>query len=755
MSAQEATPRYYFSSYAGLASAGTRDGPAQAAQFNRPKGLTVDALGNVYVVDSSHTVRKIATNGVVSTVAGKPGDSSSVDGPVSTARFLLAGGIAVNPAGTLYVTSYSCLRQINANGTVTTLAGLLVDDPAERRLQDGTGTQARFDGLAGLTIDSSGVLYAGDTLNRAVRRITTAGVVTTVAAASFRYPHDLTIDGAGAIYVADGGTSVRKIEPDGRVTTWAGTPDVPGSQDGTGPAAAFEHLWGIAADLSGKIYAAEGAGTIRAITPSATVSTFAGDRNTRGYADGIGLAASFANPAALATDVAGNVYVADEFNNVIRKITPAAVVSTLAGMPPIRSRGAVDGSGVDARFNDPRAIAVTADGICYVADSANHVIRKIAQDGTVSTFAGGVGQPGAADGTGTTARFDYPDGVAVDQSGNVYVIDNTNAVRKITSAGVVSTLVASAPASTRSFTCIAIAPSGDLYVGEFKGGGQSYPAVVRRITAEGEVTIDARVASWPHSIYSGMAFGAEGTLYVCDRTYNTVVRVKATASERIASPLSDPTAIAIDTSGRIILGGNYGQVGRLAPDGSGEILGGIGFQMAQHDGVGTDALFHRVTGVTVDASGAIYVACADNTVRKGVVAGTPTISAQPQSLTVAPGVAAMFSVTAAAVPAPTYQWFFNGQPIAGATTSAYTINSARTADAGEYTVVVSNDLGSVTSSKGTLSLTNPANPGNPGTGGTGGGGAPSLWFMAAVSALVATRYCAGAIRPHIESRVSG
>jgi hypothetical protein len=221
-----------------------------------------------------------------------------------------------------------------------------------------------------------------------------------------------------------------------------------------------------------------------------------------------------------------------------------------------------------------------------------------------------------------------------------------------------------------------------------------------------------------------------------------VIKVTATATEGMRTPVDAPTGIALDPAGRIVVSGNYGQVGRINPDGSGEILGGVRFQQVHHDGVGTDALFSSVTGVTVDASGVIYVACADNTIRKGVVATAPVISTQPQHLTVAAGAAALFSVTTAAVPAPTYQWFFNGLPITGATTSSYRVSAARADDAGDYIVVVTNALGSVTSSKGTLAVTpaTPSNNGNTGAGGSGGGGAPSLWFMAVLPALAATRH---------------
>ena len=182
--------------------------------------------------------------------------------------------------------------------------------------------------------------------------------------------------------------------------------------------------------------------TIRKITPGGSVTTLAGTPPLIGSTDGVGAAARFAFPIAVSNpDASGNVYVADGGNNAIRKITPGAVVSTFAGRPNI---GSADGLPTVARFYTPRGMAVDIDGNAYVADTNNHTIRKIAPGGTVSTLAGLAGIPGSTDGLGSGARFSSPNDLVVDHDGNVYVADTGNLkVRKITSGGLVTTIAGS------------------------------------------------------------------------------------------------------------------------------------------------------------------------------------------------------------------------------------------------------------------------------------------------------------------------
>jgi sugar lactone lactonase YvrE len=232
------------------------------------------------------------------------------------------------------------------------------------------------------------------------------------------------------------------------VTTFAGLAFVDGggagSTDGTGAAARFRAPSDVAADGSGNIYVSDTENyTIRKITSDGLVSTFAGKAGSNGVNDGTGNAARFQWPSGLAVDGAGNVYVADPVSHTIRKITPVGVVSTFAGSA--FASGSVDGKGSAARFQSPSDVAVDISGNVYVADGSR-TIRKISSDGVVSTLAGKAFELGSADGTGSTARFSSPSGIACDQLGNLYVSDSDNhTIRKVTSEGIVTTVAGKAP----------------------------------------------------------------------------------------------------------------------------------------------------------------------------------------------------------------------------------------------------------------------------------------------------------------------
>ena len=254
--------------------------------------------------------------------------------------------------------------------------------------------------------------------------------------AQFLNPSGVATDAAGNLYVADqNNNKIRKITPTGEVSTLAGSTQ--GFADGAGASAQFYNPQGLGTDNSGNVYVADtNNNKIRKITPDGVVTTLAG--STQGFADGTGTTVKFSLPQGVVTDAAGNVYVSDTYNHKIRKITPAGVVSTIAGS----TQGFADGTPTIAKFRLPIGIAIDAVGNLYVADSENYKIRKITPSGEVSTLAGSI--HGYADGIGSAAQFYYPYGVAIDNSGNVYVGDTYNTkIRKITSGGVVSTLAGS------------------------------------------------------------------------------------------------------------------------------------------------------------------------------------------------------------------------------------------------------------------------------------------------------------------------
>ena len=317
----------------------------------------------------------------------------------------------------------------------------------------------------GIAADSAGNFYVADSSDDTIRKITPAGVVSTLAgstgavgtqdgpgaSARFNQPGGLAVDSAGNVYVADtGNATIREITPAGVVTTLAGSAANRGNRDGIGSAAWFNSPSGVAVDGFGNLFVADAMNaTIRKITPDSTVSTLAGAAGAPGDADGTGSAARFNYPSGIATDNR-QIYVADTYNATIRRVTFDGVVSTVAGSAGIM--GANDGTGIYALFNQPAGLAVdpASDvGGFYVADTGNGIIRRIVPGGGVTTLAGVAGIAGLGDGTGGNALFNQPRGLVVDGNRNLWVVDTGNgAIRKVTPDGVVTTLTLTADTAT-------------------------------------------------------------------------------------------------------------------------------------------------------------------------------------------------------------------------------------------------------------------------------------------------------------------
>jgi sugar lactone lactonase YvrE len=536
---------------AGLAGVvGGADGTGSAARFWNPRGIAVDSAGTtIYVADSlNHAIRKVTSAGVVTTLAGFPGSPGAVDATGTVARFRFPSGLTVDGAGTVYVadTNNQTIRQVTSAGVVTTLAGLASNGGNV----DGTGSAARFRAPSGIIVDGAGTLWVADTNNSTIRQIAAGAVVTTFAgtglvgsadgtgvAAGFFSPNGVTISG-GVLFVADtGNDTVRKITSSAVVSTLAGFNGSLGAVDGAGRGARFRLPGGVAVAPNGDAYVADTInGTIRKITPWGVVTTFAGLAGSFGSVDGTGSAARFFRPGGIAVDSAGTIYVSDQAGQNIRQITPGGVVTTIAGLSG--SPGSADGTGSAARFNGPRAIAVDSGGTLYVTDGNNHTIRKITAGGVVTTLAGQAPTPGFVDGTGSAARFNNPNGLAVDNTGTVYVADlNNQSIRQVTAAGVVTTLAGGGPSSAGWLDAtgaaarfsnpqgIAVDSIGILYVSD------SGSNTIRKITAGAVVTTVAGQPFWlgtddggfsRFNNPQGVAVDAHGAVYVADARNNTI-----------------------------------------------------------------------------------------------------------------------------------------------------------------------------------------------------------------------------------------
>jgi kumamolisin len=267
--------------------------------------------------------------------------------------------------------------------------------------------------------------------------------------AQFYEPNDVVMSSTGNIFVADfNNYSIREISLNGTnstVTTFAGSNGSSGDRNGIAGAARFGLINALAFDPGGNLYVADSSNDIiRKVLPNGNVTTVAGVGGTAGSTNGVGTAAEFSFPSGIVVDSTGNIFVADTNNHLIRKITISGsnyTVTTLAGKAGVA--GFADGTGTNATFNFPSSIAVDASGNLYVADAQNNAIRKVTQAGVVTTLAGQTGVAGLVDGTGKFAQFNFPSGIAVDSSGNIYVADtDNNTIRKvIPSTGVVSTLI--------------------------------------------------------------------------------------------------------------------------------------------------------------------------------------------------------------------------------------------------------------------------------------------------------------------------
>lgn len=717
---------YTFANLAGLASSGSADGVGTDARFLQPAGIAKDDIGNIYVADYlNYTIRKVTPTGIVSTLAGKAGIFGSADGTNSAARFgaLNNGpaGLAVDGAGQhVYVADLgnNTIRMLTAMGTnwvVSTIAGW-AGSPGN---VDDYNSAARFNGPSAVALNSFGDLFVTDFNNHSIRWLTGSGTnwfVLTIAGfqdvpgsndgsffnASFSSPDGIAVDNSNNLYVSDTlNRTIRKLTPfdpdsddfsDGQVSTIAGTAGAPGSTDGTGAAARFgaaANVYsvntfpgdpiafpgapypgpeGIAVDFGGNVYVADSINnTIRKLTPGGSnwvVSTWAGLANVAsGSKDATGNTARFNNPASVAADSAGNVYVADRFNNTIRKINPVRVVSTMAGLSG--SSDVTEGNGSIARFNQPRGVAVDNAGNVYVADTFNSTIRAINVSGVARTLAGSPGNPGSLEGAGSDARFNFPSGIALDAVGNVYVADTTNnTIRKVTPLGVVSTIagLAGSPGSANgtnsvarfkgpmgiavdSDTNIYVADTGNAIIRKIQpiAGGSWQVSTIAGLAGQfGATDGVGSAARFGHSFYGGpqgVAVDEFGNVYVAD-TGNGLIR-QITAAGEVSTiggspyyyghgdgPATNaqfelPAGIAIDLLGNLWIADYFnGNIRKMIPDGSNwfvRTIGGLAQAPGSDNGIGGTARFNGPSGIAVDIAGNIFVADAlNNSIRKGV-----------------------------------------------------------------------------------------------------------------------------------------
>ena len=545
-------------------------GPASEGWLAAPTGVAVDGAGNLYIADSrSHRIRKVDSTGTITTIAGTgefgfgEGSFGGDGGPATDARLALPTGVAVDGAGNLYIadSGNQRIRKVDSTGTITTIAG---SGETGFRGDGGPAVEAQLDYLVGMAVDGAGNLYIADSGNHRIRKVDSSGTITTIAGSGetgfdggsfggdggpasegrLAFPTGVATDGAGNLYIADSDNHrIRKVDSSGTITTIAGFVD-PG--DG-GPAteAQLDYPVGMAVDGAGNLYIADQINhRIRKVDSTGTITTIAGSGETGfdgGSFGGDGGPAGegrLAFPTGVATDGAGNLYIADSGNHRIRKVDSSGTITTIAGTGEL-GFGGDGGPASEGRLALPTGVAVDGAGNLYIADSGNHRIRKVDSSGTISTIAGtgelGFGGDG---GPATDARLAAPTDVAVDGAGNLYIADSDNQrIRKVDSSGTITTIAGT---------------------GELGFGGDGGPATDARLAFPTDVAVD----------------GA-GNLYIADSRNHRIRKV--------------------DSSGTITTIAGSGEPG-FSGDG----------------GPATDARLARPTGVAVDDAGNVYIADTDN-----------------------------------------------------------------------------------------------------------------------------------------------
>ena len=603
--------------------------------------------------------------------------------------------------------------RVNVGTVITTIAG----QAGFLGAANGIGTSARFNSPSGMAMDGVGNIYIADSANHVIRKMTAGGVVTTLAGvvgfsgsndglateARFNGPQGVAVDGAGNVYVADTANHIiRVVSPIGTVTTRAGTAGAIGNLDGPSTSARFFSPIAIAVDLTGTAYVADSSNhTIRRVTSDGTVTTYAGSPGAAGHVDSFGTSARFNSPSGLAIDAFGSLYVADSVNNVIRKITSGGVVNTIAGFPG--SAGFNDGNGTNARFNRPQGIAVDGAGNMYVSDTFSSTIRKVTAAGEVTTLAGLASNPGSTDGSGSAARFNQPIGIAVDFGGNVFVADTRN-----------HTIRRSGTAAPPTFVTQPVSRSAAV------GGSVSFTAVATGAPQPGY--------QWQRAAFS--TFGVFQSL-TNDGTYSGVNTGTLTVNNVTAAMNNDQFRVVANngvgpiTSEIVTLTLGAAPVFTSAATASFRAGTAGSFRVTVNSdatptfsasGLPPWATINpatgEITGTPPDTNGSpfsVTVTAANPVTASQVISIVvtpaviaPTITTQPVSATVDLGQTATFTVAASGTDPITYQWRRDGVSIPGATNASLVLPNVQVGNAGVYSVAVGNSAGAVVSTNATL-----------------------------------------------------
>ena len=660
---------YTITTVAGSDSASGDGGPATEAQLTAPYGVTTDADGNIYIPDTeNHRIRKVDTEGIITTFAGTGEEGFSGDGgPATEAELNWPTGVAVDDAGNLYIADRNNerVRRVDPEGIITTFAGT-GEWGYDSDEDGGPAASALLNWPTGLALDVDGNLYIADEYNNRIRRVDTSGIITTVAgmrrpplevgeeeaedededvgddgpatSALLNRPTGVAVDGEGNLYIADRlNHRVRKVDAEGIITTIAGMADEGFSGDG-GPAtgAQLDQPSGVAVDGDGYIFIADrGNNRVRQINPDGVITTIPGAEDGGDEPDG---EAPFADPRGVAVDSDGNIYVADTGNHQIHVIGDAGVVSRVAGIEGLGDGGPA----TEARLLEPIGVAIGVDGTLYFSDTGNRRIRKVDTNGIITTFAGSGQRGDAGDGgLAVEAQFDCPAGVTIDAEGNVYVADKCNhRVRKVDTNGIITAFAGSGeqgpfadetaigdngPATSARLigpTGLAFDSEGNLYITD-PGNHR-----IRKVDTQGNITTiagsgersfsgdEGPAAEAQLSTPTGFEIDADGNLYIADFVWprNRIRKVDTTGIITTIAETASLGGVTVDLDGNVyIVEAAVGRILKLTPSGMLSIIAGSTPPGYSGDGgPATLAQLDTPKGIEVDEDGNVYFADSEN-----------------------------------------------------------------------------------------------------------------------------------------------
>jgi uncharacterized protein (TIGR03437 family) len=485
--------------FAGQGFAGFLGDTAQAnvALLHSPQDVATGPSGVIYIADTGNAViRKVATDGTISTVAGSGAVGLAGDGAAALKSALNSPySVAVDSSGNIFIADYgnNRIRRVdNTSGNIGTIAG---NENLGFAGDGGAATSAILHLPTGVAVDSSGNVYFADSLNNRIRKIAGSNISTVAgnggfsssgdgfpaASAQLNTPLGVAVDAAGNLYIADSlNNAIRKVSAGGAMSTFAGN-SVPGSAgDGSAPTAAqLNGPQGVAVDAAGNVYVADTLNhKVRKIS-GGVIGTFAGS-GTAGFSGDGGAAASATlnAPFGVAVDAAGSVYIAEFGNSRVRKVDSNGIITTVAGNG-VSTYGGDNGPALSAQLNGPQGVAVDGAGNLYIADTENNRVRKVTAGGAISTIAGnGLAGFGADGGLASNTQMGNPTGVAVDTFGNLYIADGNARVRKVYTSGIIATI---AGTGVRGYTgdggpglaarlsgpsAVAVSAAGNVYVAD-------------------------------------------------------------------------------------------------------------------------------------------------------------------------------------------------------------------------------------------------------------------------------------------------